>query len=137
MRVEAATHSRPATDDRQPTRSRPADRVSGTAHAVMAVAMVTMIGWHPVAPGWVPGLFTAIGLWFFALAVPPGQRLPNLHHAAMAGTMAGMTASHHLNGVAAAVLAAYFSLAAVAWLRKTHIGHAAMTAAMAAMLLAA
>ena len=102
----------------------------------MAVAMVTMIGWHPVAPGWVPGMFTAIGLWFFALAVPPGQRLPNLHHAAMAGTMAWMTASHHLNGVAAGVLAAYFSVASVAWLRKPHIGHAAMTVAMAAMLLA-
>ena len=107
------------------------------AHAVMAVAMVTMIGWHPVAPGWVPGWFTAIGLWFFALAVPPGQRLPNLHHAAMAGTTAWMTDSHHLNGAAAGVLAAYFSLAPVAWLRKPHIGHAAMTAVMAAMLLAA
>jgi hypothetical protein len=122
MRLEAAP------------RSLPADRVSGAAHVAMAIAMVVMIGWQPVAPGWVPGFFTAMGLWFFALAVPPGQRLPNLHHAAMAGAMAWMTASHHPRSVA---LGIYFCLAAVAWVRRRHVGHAAMTAAMAAMLLAA
>jgi hypothetical protein len=124
-----------------PTRGRPADRISGAAHVVMAVAMVTMIAWHAVVPGWLPGFFTATGLWFFALAVTAGddvparRRLPDLHHAAMAGAMAWMTASHHPNGVAAGVLGAYFCVATVAWMRAPRLGHAAMTAAMAAMLL--
>ena len=143
--------------------ARAAARVSEVFHALMCTALIAMT-WRsePIAPTWFePALFGCAVVWF-GLVGPGGvadfraRRLPDLHHALMAGAMIWMiTAMPAMSPRAApaavlavcVLLAAYFAFAAVPWLvcaigpglrvtDRAAAGHAAMSGGMAAMLLA-